>query len=475
MAEKLTFEEVRKRGLLIYEYIRGSHAYGLATETSDEDRGGVYICPPDELLGLGFEYQQQIQNDSHDIVWFELNRFLQLLVEKANPTCLESLFIPDRCIIYEHPIMTEIKKYRNMFITKKCFGAFSGYSKSQIEKAQGLNKKIVNPVTERLSPLDFCYVTHKQGSGHLTHWLEYRGLNQKYCGLVSIPNMKGYYGCYYDWGNFFKYENITLDDLLEMLHDRTVYDTISIVREMKEARKAGLSSADEWEALLRKAQRKNMVNFILEKYHLQVTGPGVDDIEQDVLFTSWFNSQKPIGYCGIISESGDSNEVRFYDIEKVEHSQKDDKSVVLCSIPKGEEPIVHIYFNKDGYSVHCREYKEYKEWEQNRNPERYRTNVEHNRGYDSKNMCHSARLMVCGKEIAETGQFNVDRSGIDREFLLSIKRGEYPYDELIKFAKQKDAEIREAMKKSTLPESVDPEFVNNLLLSIRHRQLNGEF
>ena len=84
MAEKLTFEEIRKRGLLIYEYVRGSHAYGLATETSDEDRGGVYICPPDELLGLGFEYQQQIQNDSHDIVWFELNRFLQLLVEKAN-------------------------------------------------------------------------------------------------------------------------------------------------------------------------------------------------------------------------------------------------------------------------------------------------------------------------------------------------------------------------------------------------------
>ena len=82
--------------------------------------------------------------------------------------------------------------------------------------------------------------------------------------------------------------------------------------------------------------------------------------------------------------------------------------------------------------------------------------------------------MLCGKEIAETGQFNVDRSGIDREFLLSIKRGEYPYDELIKFAKQKDAEMREAMEKSTLPESVDPEFVNNLLLSIRHRQLNGE-
>ena len=38
MADKLTFDEIRNCGLLIYEYIRGSHAYGLATETSDEDR-----------------------------------------------------------------------------------------------------------------------------------------------------------------------------------------------------------------------------------------------------------------------------------------------------------------------------------------------------------------------------------------------------------------------------------------------------
>ena len=43
MANKLTFDTIREKGLLIYEYIRGSHAYGLATETSDEDRGGVYI------------------------------------------------------------------------------------------------------------------------------------------------------------------------------------------------------------------------------------------------------------------------------------------------------------------------------------------------------------------------------------------------------------------------------------------------
>ena len=476
MAEKLTFDEIRNRGLLIFEYIRGSHAYGLATETSDEDRGGVYICPPESLLGLGFDYQQQVENDSHDIVWFELNRFLQLLTTKSNPTCLEALFIPERCIIYEHPIMTEIKKHRDKFLTKACFNAFSGYSKQQILKARGLNKKIVNPITERLTPLSFCYTTYKQGTSKLENFLEYRGLNQKYCGLSKLPNADNAYNCYYDWGNFFKHEGITLDMLLDGLKDATEYDTIAIVREMKEARKAENDIiAAEKEAILKKAQFKNMVKFIVDKYKLHAID---SDVEYEL--EKWYNSQEPIGYCGIIGEDGKSTEVRFYeydvnrDNEFVEHSQKDENSVVLCSVPKGAESICVVFYQKNSYSKHAADYKAYKEWEKNRNPERYRINVEHNRGYDSKNMCHSARLMICGSEIARGEGFNVDRTGRDRDFLLSIKHGDYPYDELIKFSEEKDAEMRAAMESSSLPENIDVDFVNNLLLEIRHKQLNGE-
>lgn len=58
--------------------------------------------------------------------------------------------------MYEHPIMTEIKKHRDNFITKACFKPFLGYVYQQIIKCRGLNKKIVNPVTERKEPLDFA-------------------------------------------------------------------------------------------------------------------------------------------------------------------------------------------------------------------------------------------------------------------------------------------------------------------------------
>ena len=47
--------------------------------------------------------------------------------------------------------------------TKECFKPFVSYALEQIHKARGLNKKIVNPVTERLTPFDFAYTFYKQG------------------------------------------------------------------------------------------------------------------------------------------------------------------------------------------------------------------------------------------------------------------------------------------------------------------------
>ncbi|MBR6432572.1 MAG: nucleotidyltransferase domain-containing protein, partial [Muribaculaceae bacterium] len=45
------FDKIRNDGRLLYEYKRGSHLYGLNTETSDVDTSGVFICTADQLLG----------------------------------------------------------------------------------------------------------------------------------------------------------------------------------------------------------------------------------------------------------------------------------------------------------------------------------------------------------------------------------------------------------------------------------------
>ena len=146
----------RFRGEILYEYIRGSKLYHTDVPESDEDHGGVYIMPNETLYDLGFDYQNEIKDNTNDKVIWELGRFLELALS-SNPTVLEALFIPDDKVIYEHPVIKEIRKHRDEFISKKCFAPFGGYAADQIRRAQGQNKKIhwdMEKVT-RKTPLDF--------------------------------------------------------------------------------------------------------------------------------------------------------------------------------------------------------------------------------------------------------------------------------------------------------------------------------
>ena len=193
------FDIIRNDGRLLYEYIRGSHLYGLNNEDSDVDTSGVFVCTRDELFGC-FGYKSQVTDSRHDNTWFEIGELIRLLL-KSNPTVMESLFVPMEKVLGNiHPLMQMVIDNREQFISKQCFNPFFGYAKSQIEKARGLNKMIVNPITERLTPYDFIYTFKGQGSTKFRDWLANRGLHQEYCGLVNVPNMHDIYGVYYDFG-----------------------------------------------------------------------------------------------------------------------------------------------------------------------------------------------------------------------------------------------------------------------------------
>ena len=439
--EKISFDEIRNKSLLIYSYVRGSTAHGTRNKDSDTDKGGVYLAPVEQILGLGLDYQDQISNETNDIVWYELQKFMNLLL-KSNPTVLEALFVDDKYVEYEHPIMTEIKKHKEKFLTKKCFDSFFSYAKSQIKKARGLNKKINWEVPERKGILDFVYTYHKQGSSKIQNWLEYRNLKQKYCGLVNVPNMHDNYSVFYDWGNHFLNENVTFNDLKEAYLDDNIYDTINIVKRLKNGEK-NLDLVKK----LRKAQFKNMVNFIYETYGLD-DFHGLTDV---VSLEYWYDMQKPIGYKGMTNEAETSNELR------------------LSSVEQGVLPICHISYNKDGYSSHCRVWKEYQDWIKHRNPVRYESNLK--KSYDAKNMCECFRLINCGIEIARGEGYKVDRNNIDADFLLDVKNHKYEYNELMEMLEKKNDEMQKAMAESTIPEKIDVEFVNDLLLKIRKQQL----
>jgi len=82
---------------IIFEAVCGSKAYGLDTPTSDTDIRGVFISPKTDFYAMDFP--DQLANDSNDIVYYELSKFIHLL-QKNNPNVLELLAVPEECIRY---------------------------------------------------------------------------------------------------------------------------------------------------------------------------------------------------------------------------------------------------------------------------------------------------------------------------------------------------------------------------------------
>lgn len=139
--------------------------------------------------------------------------------------------------------------------------------------------------------------------------------------------------------------------------------------------------------------------------------------------------------------------------------------VCLSSIPRGEKPVGLLYFNKDGYSIYCKRYKEYQDWVAKRNEARYNTTLQHGKKYDSKNMMHVFRLLRMAKEIAQEGKLHVVRK--DRDYLLSIKQGKFEYDDLVQQAEALKEELTGLYAQSGLIDQPDTEAVNNLLVKMR--------
>lgn len=391
--------------LLLYEYVRGSHAYGLAVESSDQDRGGVYIQRNSALLGMtsgtGMRgYKSSIHSSRHDETWFELSRYAELL-SGSNPNILESLFIDDDLILYEHPIITSLKKQASEFVTKQSFPKFGGYAKSQIEKARGLNKKIAKPVNKRKSPLDFVYTFSGQGSVKVTEWLEKHGLYAEYFGLVSVPNMHNVYGAYYDWSSH--------------------------------AERVGLrESADSDDV------EKFMNTYRFIEIYRDITGQS-PDIPKII-------ATPAAGYHGITAET--SQELK------------------LSSVPDPlAVPVTYFVYNSEGYSQHARDYTSYKKWEEERNQTRYSLNE----GYlfDSKNMMHSFRLLTMAVEIAE-GRGVILKRTEDREFLLGIRNHKYTYDDLMARLTDLENRRLSAQNASVIPESVNVEKFNEWIKTVRN-------
>jgi len=86
-------------------------------------------------------------------------------------------------------------------------------------------------------------------------------------------------------------------------------------------------------------------------------------------------------------------------------------------------------------------------------------------GYDTKNASHCIRLLKMCIEFMATGEFNVWRAH-DRDELLGIKQGKWTLEEIRAYAEDLFSQAKIARDNSTLPDVVDRDAVNDLLVRI---------
>lgn len=354
---------------ILLAYVRGSHMYGTSLPTSDVDITFIYQQPTEAILRG--DYKGQINHGGNDIVGYEIQRYIELLTLN-NPNILESLDIPEECIVYKNHIVDNILSIK--WLTKKAKDTILGYVNSQIKKATGLHKNMNNPQPEkRKTILDFCYIIQ---------------------GANSIP--------FYDWYKKYVEKNEGIIDSYYLDHN----------------------------------------NWGLAKNQ---NGKG--------LYALFLNYNKDDNMRGLIKDD-DSTQLRLSDISK--------------KVAEVQDPFI-LYYNLDGFEVHCKQWASYWKWMKEKNNDRFKMNQEAGQGVDLKNMMHLFRLLEMCENISLGKGLKVRSDNV--EYLLNIRKGHYNYKHLLEESEKKFEIIKSNFEIVDLPEKLDIEKIKDLLLYFRNENI----
>lgn len=174
-------QELSKKGLLNapdfvvnqlqFLVMMGSQSYGTNNEDSDIDLYGFTIPEKDvvfphlagEVEGFGRNKQRFEQYSEHhifdkdahggkgqeyDITVYNITKYFMLLMEN-NPNIIDSLFVPQNCLLFCTPIGIIVRENRKKFLHKGSWHKFKGYAFSQ--KSRLFTK---NPVGKRAEKRD---------------------------------------------------------------------------------------------------------------------------------------------------------------------------------------------------------------------------------------------------------------------------------------------------------------------------------
>ena len=170
-----------------------------------------------------------------------------------------------------------------------------------------------------------------------------------------------------------------------------------------------------------------------------------------------------------LSKSVTEDMLHIYDYGKSTGGVFRGGAPVTSSIPKedADKRIGILVFNKQAFESAKRQHREYWDWRRHRNEARW---VQQERGqldYDAKNMMHLTRLLFSGENIVENGCPIVRFEGAKLDILLSIRRGEWTFEEIISHAESIQERIEKG--KNCLPRECDLEKVDALVATVMQR------
>lgn len=138
-----------------YMVLMGSSAYGVSNDLSDMDIYGFCIPPKDivfphtigHLEGFGqsppkfdvwteHHIKSQDGKKEYDFSIHSIIKYLGLVMEN-NPNMIDSLFVPDNCVMFITKIGKMVRDRRKEFLHKGSMQKFKGYAYAQIGRYRG--------------------------------------------------------------------------------------------------------------------------------------------------------------------------------------------------------------------------------------------------------------------------------------------------------------------------------------------------
>lgn len=143
--------------MLIAKMVTGSHAYGMATATSDLDIRGIFIAPPRCIRTPFYTIKEQNITEEEDTKYYELNNFVKLAID-CNPNIIELLWSDPSAIILDSPEYQMLREAAPSLLSSKIAFTTSGYAFAQLKRIKGHEKWINNPQPEQ-APMAKDYVS----------------------------------------------------------------------------------------------------------------------------------------------------------------------------------------------------------------------------------------------------------------------------------------------------------------------------